>query len=70
LITTLGHAKKIPGKKIHKKPHCFQRALYFLHIFTSPNSFSHKQTNKPQIDEEEEVAAAAAAVRKKLGRKF
>jgi hypothetical protein len=44
--------------------------LYFLHIFTSPNSFSHKQTNKPQIDEEEEVAAAAAAVRKKLGRKF
>jgi hypothetical protein len=43
------HKKEFQRKKKNKKPHCFQRALYFLHIVTSPNSVSHKQTKNHKL---------------------
>jgi len=48
---TLGYTKEIPEQKNkkNKKPHCFQRVQYFLHIFTSPNSVSHKQTKNHKL---------------------
>jgi hypothetical protein len=72
LITTLGHTKKIPGKKKQKTTLLSESTVFPSHIYKSKLIFTqtNKQTNKPQIDEEEEEVAAAAAARKKLGRKF
>jgi hypothetical protein len=33
----------------NQKPHCFREHHIFLHIFTSPNSVSHKQTKNHKL---------------------